>query len=231
MILCYSPSLLHVDKAGIRFRNEYHIKSPTAAAGGAAFTGDSVYVLVDQSTIDKLETGGMEAMGTDYTPGLPPLYKPQFDQTTLWTDVAPLLEDVAANGWGFRGDTIEELAQNAGFDVETFKNTFETYQGYCEAGFDEYFDKPAQYLVAYEYGPYYLIESTYNQLGTVTGLVVNTDMAVISSEKRVIPGLYAVGADASTTLYDRMYSGNGDALAWAMTSGFLAGEASAKAVL
>ena len=227
MILCYSPSLLHVDKAGVRYRNEYQIKSPTAAAGGSAFTGGCTYVLVAQSTIDQLETGGMVAMGTDYTPGLPPLYKPEFDETTLWTDVRPLLDDVVANGWGYFGETVEELAENAGFDVETFKATFDTYQGYCEAGVDEYFAKPAQYLKAYEYGPYYLVESTYNQLGTVTGLVVNTRMRVLDEASREIPGLYAVGADASSTLYDRMYSGSGDALAWAMTSGFLAGESSA----
>lgn len=231
MILCYSPSLLHVDKAGVRYRNEFHIKSPTAAAGGSAFTGGCTYVLVAQSTIDQLETGGMVAMGTDYTPGLPPLYKPEFDETTLWTDVRPLLDDVVANGWGYFGETIEELAANAGFDVETFADTFATYQGYCETGVDAYFAKPAQYLKAYEYGPYYLVESTYNQLGTVTGLVVNNRMRVLDGESREIPGLYAVGADASSTLYDRMYSGNGDALAWAMTSGFLAGEACAQAVL
>ena len=71
------------------------------------------------------------------------------------------------------------------------------------------------------------MESTYNQLGTVTGLVVNTRMRVLDEASREIPGLYAVGADASSTLYDRMYSGSGDALAWAMTSGFLAGESSA----
>lgn len=224
MILCYSPSILHVDKAGIRYRNELHVKSPVSAAGGSAFTGDCTYVLVAQSTIDQLETGGMVAMGTDYTPGLPPLYKPQFDETTVWTDVNMVLDDCVANGWAYYGETVEELAQNAGFDVDTFVETFNTYQTYCENGFDEFFDKPAQYLVKYEYGPYYLVESTYNQLGTVCGLAVNTRMQVLAEGKRPIPGLYAVGSDASSTLYDRMYSGQGDALAWCMTSGFLAGE-------
>lgn len=224
MILCYSPSIMHVDKAGIRYRNEYMIRSATAAAGGSAFTGDSTYVLVAQSTIDQLESGGMVAMGTDYTPGLPPLYKPQFDQNTLWTDVNAVLDQVVEGGWGYKGETIEELAENAGFEVDKFVETFNTYQKYCEQGLDEYFDKPAQYLVKYEYGPYYLVESTYNQLGTVCGLVVNNNMQVLDDRKRAIPGLLAVGADASSTLYDRMYSGNGDALAWCMTSGFLAGE-------
>lgn len=231
MILCYSPSLLHVDKAGIRFRNEYYIKSPTAAAGCAAFTGDCTYVLVAQSTIDQLESGGMEAMGTDYTPGLPPLYKPDFDYQTVWTDVKPVLDDMVGNGWGYYGETIEALAENAGFDPATFASAFETYQGYCRDGLDAYFAKPEQYLVEYGYGPYYLVESTYNQLGTVTGLEVNSSLQVLDVNSRVIPGLYAVGADASSTLYDRMYSGSGDALAWAMTSGFLAGENAAKAIL
>ena len=231
MILCYSWSLLHVDKAGVRYRNELNVRSPTAAAGSAAFTGDCTYVLVSQSTIDALETGGMVAMGTDKTPGLPPLYKPQFDETTVWTDVNAVLDECVANGWAYYGETPEELAQNAGFDVDTFVNTFNTYQGYCEQGFDEYYAKPAEYLVKYEYGPYYLIESTYNQLGTICGLAVNNKMQVLDENKRPIPGLYSSGADAESNLYDRMYSGSGDALGWSCVSGFLAGEAAAAEVL
>ncbi len=43
-----------------------------------------------------------------------------------------------------------------------------------------------------------------------------------------IKGLFSVGADASTTLYDHHYMGNGDGIGWAYTSGVLGGEAAAK---
>lgn len=224
MIMTYLPPLLNVSSAGIRFRNEAWTSNAVAASNSAAFTGGYTYVLVSQSTLDKLEEGGIAAIGADASPGMPPEYKPAFDLDTPWPDTKAVFDAMVKGGWGYYGATIEELATNAGFDVDTFKNTFETYQEYCRNGKDDYFDKPAQYLVEYEYGPYYLVESTYNQLGTVTGLVINANFQVLDTNDLPIPGLYSCGADASSTLYNKMYTASGDAIGFAITSGKVSGE-------
>jgi fumarate reductase flavoprotein subunit len=226
MILTYLPSLLNVSNKGIRFRNEEWNNNAVAASNSAAFTGGYTYVLVSQSTIDKLEQGGLVAMGTDSPPGMPPEYMPVFDENTPWTDTRKVLDAMVAGHWGYYGETIEELALNAGFDPQVFKDTFDTYEAYCQAGKDDYFNKSPKYLVSYGDGPYYLVESSYNQLGTVTGLVVNTKLQVLDTKDDPIEGLYSCGADASSTLYNNMYTGTGDGIGWAITSGKLAGESS-----
>jgi fumarate reductase flavoprotein subunit len=198
-----------------------------AASNSAAFTGGYTYVLVSQSTIDKLEEGGLVAMGTDTSPSMPPEYKPDFGIDTRWTDTNKVLDAMVAGHWGYKGDDIEELARNAGFDPQVFQDTFDQYQEYCRIGEDAYFNKNPNYLVEYEYGPYYLVESSYNQLGTITGLVVNTKLQVLDTDDNPIEGLYSCGADASSTLYNNMYTGAGDCIGWAITSGKLAGESSA----
>jgi fumarate reductase flavoprotein subunit len=231
MILGYVPSVLNVTKNGVRFRNEEWGNVATAASTGGAFVGGTTYTLIDQSTIDKLEAGGLLAMGTDASPGMPPEYKPDFTIETPWTDAKEVFDAMVAGGWGYYGETIEELAEAAGFDVATFTDTFETYQGYCRDGKDGLFNKDPKYLVEYEYGPYYLVEITYNQLGTVTGLVINARTQVLDTEGNPIPGLYSVGADASSVLYDHNYNGMGDAIGWAITSGYMGGESAAAYVL
>jgi len=227
MILGYVPSVLNVTSSGVRFRNEEWCNVATAASTGGAFVGGTTYVLIDQSTIDKLEAGGLLAMGTDASPGMPPEYKPNFTIETPWTGAKEVFDAMVEGGWGYYGETIEELAEAAGFDTATFVETFNTYQDYCSNGKDLLFNKDPKYLVKYEYGPYYLVEITYNQLGTVTGLVINAKTQVLDADGKAIPGLYSVGADASSVLYDRNYNGMGDAIGWAITSGYLGGESAA----
>lgn len=227
LILGYVPSLLNVSKSGVRFRNEVWNNNAVAASNAAAFTGDITYVLLSQSMIDKLEQGGLRAIGTDISLSIPPELRPDFTIDTLWTDTNRVFDAVAAGGWGYKGDTIEALATAAQIEPATLRATFDQYQDYCKNGQDLYFNKESKYMVGYDYGPYYLVESWYNQLGTVTGLVVNSKLQVVDAKHSPIPGLYSCGADASSTLYNNMYTGQGDCLGWAITSGKVAGESAA----
>lgn len=231
MILGYVPSVLNVNKQGIRFRNEEWVNTATYASGSGAAAGGYTYVLIDQSTIDKLAAGGLLAMGTDVSPGMPPEYKPSFELDTPWTDCKAVFDAMVEGGWGYYGDTIEKLAENAGMDPAILRDTFDTYQGYCENGADTFMSKDPKYLVAYEYGPYYLVEITYNQLGTSSGLVINAKAQVLDDANTAIPGLYSVGSDASSVLYDNNYSGQGDGIGWAITSGYMGGTSAAEYAL
>ena len=229
-IMGYVPSLLNVSKKGIRFRNEEWVNTATFAAGSGAATGGPTYTLLDQSTIDKITEGGLAALGDDILPKMPPALKPQFTLETPWENCKQVFDDTVKGGWGFYGETIEELAENAGMDPAILRETFDTYQSYCENGNDPFMRKDPKYLVKYEYGPYYLVEITYNQLGTISGLNINARMQVLDEAGNPIPGLYSVGSDASGVLYDNNYSGRGDALGWALTSGYVAGESICEAI-
>lgn len=231
MVMGYVPSVLNVTKAGVRFRDETWVNVATAASTSGAFAGGLTYALLDQSMIDKLMQGGTTAIGFASSPGMPPEYKPSFTPDTPWEDFDKVLEDMVGGGWGHKGDTIEELAEAAGMDPAILTATFEAYQGYCESGADLMFGKRAEYLVGYESGPYYLIGITYNQLGTSTGLVINSHMQVIDTEDYPIPGLYSTGSEAYSVLWDHNYCGSGEGIGWAITSGYMGGgEAAAYAL-
>ena len=76
-----------------------------------------------------------------------------------------------------------------------------------------------------EEGPYYAIIGRTSELCTLGGLKINTDMEVISTEGKVIPGLYSAGVDCCGSMFNRVYvSYEGVTMGWTMTSGRLAGE-------
>ncbi|MDR3036993.1 MAG: FAD-binding protein [Coriobacteriales bacterium] len=231
MIMGYVPSVLNVDNAGKRFRNEDWVNTPTAAAAGGVFVGGVTYVLLDQNFIHKLETGGTAAIGFTESPGMPPEYKPEFEPNTPWTDFSQVLVDLVPNDWAYSGDTIEELANAAGIDPAVLQATIDTYNGYCAAGKDAVFNKNIQHLVAYDgSGPYYLIGITYNHLGTIGGIEVNETFQVLDADKKAIPGLYSTGAEAYGTCWNRNYYGQGDGIGFAMVSGYVAGNVLAEYV-
>ncbi|MDR1422789.1 MAG: FAD-binding protein [Coriobacteriales bacterium] len=224
MVMGYVPSVLNVDGAGKRFRNEDWVNNPTAAATGGAFVGGVTYVLLDQNFIQKLESGGTAAIGYTESPGMPPEYKPDYQPDTPWADFSKVLGDLVPNDWAYTGASIEEVANAAGMDPAVLQATIDTYNGYCAAGKDAIFNKDPQHLVAYDgSGPYYLISITYNHLGTIGGIATNEDFQVLDENKKAIPGLYSTGAEAYGTAWNRNYNGQGDGIGFAMVSGYVAG--------
>jgi fumarate reductase flavoprotein subunit len=123
---------------------------------------------------------------------------------------------------GFEADTIEELAEAAGMDVDTFTETFNRYQELAEAGNDEDFGNPA--IAPFpEEGPYYAVEMTKGTIGTMGGLKVDVDAQVIDTEGNPIPGFYAVGEVANGQFFDKEYPASGTMLSMSTTYGRTAG--------
>lgn len=231
MILCYVPSLMRVDHRGIRYFNEGYQNTAVIASNSAAFTGGFTYVLLSQQTVDNLREGGLAAIAFHSLPGMPPEFRPDFTVEDPWPYIDDVLEAMVDTGAGHFAATIEDLARAAGFDPDIFRAQFDLYQDFANAGHDALFNKDPDWLVPYCDGPFWLVQSTYNMLGTAVGLVVNTSMQVLDDNNVPVPGLFAAGNNSSSTLYNNMYTGSGDAMGWAVTSGFLAGEYSAAYVL
>lgn len=223
MICGYVPSFLDVNTAGVRFRDEDWVNVATAASNGGAFAGGITYAMMDQAMVDALVSGGTAAIGFTESPGMPPEYKPDFAPDTPWENFQQVLDDCVANAWAYKGDTVEDLAAAAGMDPSVLQATLDQYNGYCADGVDALFGKDPAHLVAIQTAPFYLVGITYNQLGTVGGVNVNSQFQALDASRKAIPGLYSVGSDAYGTCWNRNYYGQGDGVGFALVSGYVAG--------
>ncbi len=125
----------------------------------------------------------------------------------------------------FSGDSILDLAQKIGANPAVLQATIDEYNQFCEIGHDEMFAKEPQYLRPLKEPPYYALKVNTVFLGTLGGIKINHRMEVLDKRGRVIPGLYAAGADAGG-LYGDSYcfkETSGAALGFAGNSGRIAG--------
>lgn len=123
----------------------------------------------------------------------------------------------------FVADTLEELAQKAGFPAETFLDTVARYNELCRKGHDDDFYKLPNYLKPIEKAPFYAIRSHMATDGVFGGLDADENVNVLSHGKPV-EGLYCAG----DTIGNRYINQGGEKLecindfSWAVASGYLA---------
>ena len=236
LMLAYLPNFMNVGPSGARFRDEAATLTAVAAANTSAFNGPYHLVIVSEKQLRALETSGMAGVNAPSLPGMPPefyaSFADQFALDTPFENISAVFDKMVENGDGYKGDTIEALAVNAGMDTETFTTHFEQYQSAIASGVDENFGKNPAYLNEMgEAGPYYAIIAEINNLGSVGGLLVNKDFEVLNDNRIAIKGLYAVGLESEGVLYNDTYVGNGVGLGYSFTSGRLGGESAAKNAL
>ncbi len=228
LMLTYLPNFMNVGPSGARFRDEEATLTAVAAANTSAFQGAYHYVILSKTQIDKLTADGMSGVQAPKLPGMPPEFYADFaDQFTLetpWNDAQEVFDKMVENGDGFKGDTIEALAKNAGMDVKLFTDTFTLYEEATQTGLDTEFGKSEDYLLSYDEGPYYAITAEVNNLGSVGGLVINKNFQVLDDNRIPIKGLYAVGLESEGVMFNDTYVGNGVGVGYAFTSGRLGGE-------
>lgn len=228
LMLTYLPNFMNVGPSGARFRDEAATLKAVAAANTSAFNGPYHYVIVSETQLKALEAKGMSGVNAPSLPGMPPEFYSSFrDQFTLeqpWTNVLSVFETMVANGDGYKGDTLEALAEQAGMSESVFVDAFTQYKQAIESGVDTAFGKNAAYLTDMgETGPYYAIKAEINNLGSVGGLLVNYKFEVLNDSRIPIKGLYAVGLESEGVLFNDTYVGNGVGIGYAFTSGKLGG--------
>lgn len=114
---------------------------------------------------------------------------------------------VSENSRAFwKADTLEEVAELAGLDKDTFLATVEEYNGYCAAGEDAAFGKAPELLTAIDEGPFYIVKHELANLDVVGGVLTSNSFEVLNGDGEPIPGLYAAG---STTAGDLVGNGGG----------------------
>jgi len=128
-------------------------------------------------------------------------------------------------------DTFEELADKMGVNKKNFLETMKAYNEYCKTGSDFGCYKKKEYLIAVSKPPYYASRSGVGSDGAFGGVRVNPEMQAYKADRKgLVEGLYVTG-DFATGRHvvvggvKRMVLND---LAWAFSSGFLAGENVAK---
>ncbi len=94
-------------------------------------------------------------------------------------------------------DSIEELAEKCGIPAYQLRQTIDCYNAACETGEDTQFHKPPAMLTPVKTGPFYAIYGKMATDGAFGGVKINGETGVLRRDGGVIPGLYAVGDNAS----------------------------------
>jgi succinate dehydrogenase/fumarate reductase flavoprotein subunit len=209
----YKPGIIGVTRHGTRFTNESNSYHDVGAAMIEACKDDketAMWLVCDQATIGKY--------GLGYAKPAP-------------IPLGPLLR----NGYLNKGDTVAELARNAGIDPVALAETVRKYNEGAVRGEDPEFGRGStsfnRYLADPEHkpnpcvapiakGPFYALKVVMGDLGSFDGIRTDVVGRVLADNGRPIAGLYAVGNDRASVMGGN-YPGAGITLGPIMTFGYL----------
>ncbi|MGJ4895178.1 MULTISPECIES: FAD-dependent oxidoreductase [unclassified Bradyrhizobium] len=201
------PGLLAVNRSGRRFVNEadsYH-DFVAAMLRSNAPSSSPAFLICDATFIKDFGIG---------------LVRPGTRNLKAFVQASYLVE----------AETIEQLARRIGVDAGQLAATVEQYNRYADSGIDEDFGrgssalnrfngdpetKPNPCLRRIGQGRYYAVAVWPSDLASSCGLLTDERARVLSRNGTVLPGLYAVGTDASS-IFRGMYPGPGTMIGPAM---------------
>ena len=206
---------LMVNREGERFFNEETIATMALSEGGEATLREGLYYsVIDQAYFDACREEGIYSyLGSpeDWYVGKMTLAGSLLDQNEAQ------LQEAIDQGWAWKADTIEELAEISG--LEHLPETVAEYNAMCEAGKDTQFYKDPVFLTPVSEGPFYVFEYEPSAWGTLGGVKVDSHLRALTADNEAIPGLYVAGVDAGSMYTAPYYSNEGAALGLAMPSG------------
>ena len=229
------------DLRGRRFANE---AAGALSMESVAFmnwkAGGFFAAIFDNDEIARMKTAGAKFAAA-------PLFHGQgapIGANTAIADIDAILAMGEQYGNVVRADTLEKLAEALGIPSAVLMEEITKYNGYIDAAAglsdnntsaDPEYAKAANSLVT-RVKPdcaagYTAILGAGYFYGTTAGVDVDDQLRVLDADKRIIPGLYAVGQDSAGVLFhvQKAYVGYGAAAqGWAITSGRLAGQYAAE---
>lgn len=233
--LSITPTLLKVNPRGERFMDESaKADSMTISTNFAFANGGYNYTIVSQKQLEALKAEGLAGTGMDTIPAGAHFFLQPLEPNYKMENIEAVFEEAEKIGLVYKGETLEELAENAGMDPVTLVRNVERYNQLCEEGKDSYFNKPAQYMNHLgETGPYYAVKAVPLAYSSLGGVRIDENMQVLDADGSVIPGLYAVGMDAIGVIMDGVAYPNlyGMALGWGFNSGKIGGTEAATSAL
>jgi fumarate reductase flavoprotein subunit len=220
-LIVSEPYTIWVNKTGRRFIDEYAGKM-IFESGNAILRqpGKVMFTVFDSDQRRVMET---------ITPPAPP--KPKGGAGEMppmlpdQADLAKTLEFYEKKGVVKIADSWGPIAEWIGADPAVLAETVETYNDFCDHGYDVEFAKERKYLSPLRRPPFYAIRCATTFLDTLGGIKINAGMEVLDTNGDVIPGFYAAGVIADGHQSDTYCSETaGAALGFAINSGRIAGE-------
>ncbi len=213
------PNLL-VNYGGKRFMNEDYMQNATYLSNAVSHQKNRTgFSIVDSSIVKYYMKNGVDNVS---------LVRPDPDVSDFIEGVK--LAQQNGNTGLIIADSIEELAQKAGINVDNLVETVDEYNDFCDS-VDEEFFKSKRYLRPIIKAPYYCAKICPGGYGTVGGIRINENCEACGSDFEPIPGLYAAGAD-SCNIYDDSYMFllPGNSMGYAVNTGRIAGMSAAEYV-
>ncbi|MDB5886246.1 MAG: fumarate reductase/succinate dehydrogenase flavoprotein domain protein [Polaromonas sp.] len=189
----YKPGIIGVLQSGKRFTNEsnsYHDVGAALTRACADKKDTAMWLICDKATMGKYGLG---------------FAKP-----------APMpLGGLIRNGYLIKGDTLAELARNAGIDAAGLEATVRDYNIDAVKGLDPAFgrgrtafnryladseNQPNPCVAPVQSGPYYAVKVVMGDLGTFDGIQTSVVGEVLKRDGTAIDGLYAVGNDRASIM-------------------------------
>lgn len=142
------------------------------------------------------------------------------------------------SGYLIKGDTLGDIARQAGIDAAALERTVDRFNRFAQAGEDPDFGrggnlydiaqgdpehKPNPNLGPVSRGPFYAVKMLPGDIGTFAGIRTDDHARVIDGNNQPIPGLYAAGNDCQNVVFGG-YAGAGGTLGPGMTFAYLAGK-------
>jgi len=217
-LMAVQPCTLWVNSNGERFVNE-SLLSPEYANSIYRQPQKRFYALFDEK-IKRII----------YEKGLNPMMRQAISEGT-WASQAERDLQIYIDKVKVKiSDSWAEIASWIGIHPGILEATVNDYNTCCESGHD-IFLKGRQNLIRLDSPPYYAIKCISNLLVTHGDIKVDQHLAVLNKQDKTIPGLYAVGDDASladSETYNMKMGGH--SLGFALNSGRIAAESVVKSL-
>ncbi len=216
----YYGNLL-VDAQGKRFINEGLLCDyPMSYGSEQTLKNSPWYAVVDQAYVDAMTTEGLYNYMTARGATSENWFIGNYFKDRVLDNLPADIEEGIAEGWCWKADTIEELAETVG--LPNLVETVAKYNEYCEAGVDEQFDANPWYLTPVTTGPFYVTENEPSAWSTFGGIRIDDQCRACDIDNRPIEGLYAVGTDAGSLYYSPYYDVPGYCYGLCIDSGYIA---------
>ena len=189
----YKPGIIGVLSNGRRFTNEsnsYHDVGAELHRACAGMEETAMWLVCDKVALGKYGLG--------------------------YVKPAPMpIGRFIRNGYLIKGNTLEELARNAGIDPAGLKQTVQAYNQHAVRGEDPAFgrgstsfnryladpeNRPNPCVAPIDQGPFYAVKVLMGDLGTFDGLRTSVVGEVLRTDGTPIEGLYAAGNDRASVM-------------------------------
>jgi fumarate reductase flavoprotein subunit len=210
---------LMVNLLGERFINEEIMPNTT-------FTGNAIarqknrtaFLIFDKTIKERMETVGFDQVSVVF-----PFTKADNFDALLQGHLDKGFKEV------FIADSLDELAAKTGIDPDGLKRTVVQYNGFCEKGHDDIFNKRYDLLRPIKTPKFYAGRFLPGGYGSLGGIKINHRTEVLNKDWKKIPGLYAAGTDACSIYGDSyVFVLPGNTMGFAINSGRIAGENAAE---